>query len=83
MAKTAKKVKEPDADLDLARLIDLMEEQIPAAEDRARADLRTKTSATWVARGDHLVLLIVNAVDPRKIRRKSYRCRILEVAEDV
>jgi hypothetical protein len=59
-----------------------MAEQVAGADRRAREDVRSKTSATWIAKGDHLVLLVVSAQNSRKLQRKFYRCAVLDVIEE-
>jgi len=78
-ARSAKtKLSEPGADLKLLR--EMMSEQGDMAERRARAS-SDRFSATWMAKGDHLVLLIVNA-QSKVSKRKLYVCEILEVVEE-
>jgi hypothetical protein len=59
-------------------LIDLIAEQEESAVERARAD-KLKVSATWMAKGDHLVLLIVNASNLMKPKKTTYKCRLIDV----
>lgn len=63
---------------ELAQLSDLIAEQVPGADARAKADGR-KISATWIGQGDHLILLVVNATSVKKVKRTFYRCRVLDV----
>jgi hypothetical protein len=56
----------------------LVREQIPKAFERARAD-RSRISATWVATGDSLALLVCNTTSSKNANSKIYRCRVLDV----
>ena len=67
---------------ELAHLSEMMQEQTAHADARARADAR-KISATWMGMGDHLLLLVVDATSTTKIKRKLYKCRVLEVVEEI
>jgi hypothetical protein len=56
----------------------LVREQIPNAIERAKRD-RSRISATWVATGDSLALLVCNTISSRETTKHIYRCRVLDV----
>ena len=66
---------------EVSELKGLMDEQESMAEESARRDPR-KLSAVWIAKGDHLVLLVTNAVGLRP-KKTRYTCRILSVDSDL
>lgn len=67
----------PSPEEEVAELKGLMDEQEGMAEESARRDPR-KLSAVWIAKGDHLVLLVTKAVG-LKAKKTRYTCRILTV----
>ncbi len=64
----------------IAELQVLMDEQVPGALKSAAADPRKK-SATWIASGDFLVLLVCDATSASKPVQKRYTCKILDVQQ--
>ncbi len=71
----------PSPEEEVAELKGLMDEQEGMAEESARSDPR-KLSAVWIAKGDHLVLLVTKAVG-LKAKKTRYTCRILTVDSDL
>lgn len=71
----------PSPEEEVAELKGLMDEQEGMAEESARRDPR-KLSAVWIAKGDHLVLLVTKAVG-LKAKKTRYTCRILTVDSDL
>jgi hypothetical protein len=80
-AATARKTKpEPTGEEDLALLVELAAEQRSNALSSAKKDARG-VSAFWIAKGDHLVLMVVS-VSGKKAVRKTYKCRLLDFVEE-
>lgn len=72
---------EPTAAEEIHELHTLMSEQQGMAEESARRDPR-KLSAVWIAKGDHLVLLVTNAVG-LKAKRTMYTCKLVSVDQNL
>jgi hypothetical protein len=68
--------KKTDKELD-SEVLDLVREQASNAMERAKADPR-RISATWVATGESLALLICNATSAKSPTKHIYRCRVLD-----
>lgn len=66
---------------EIALLKELLGEQRESAVERARSDPKRK-SATWIATGDHLVLLVVDAVSVLHPKVKTYVCQVLDVTDE-
>jgi hypothetical protein len=81
MASAAKRAPKPEkAHEDLMLIEELVIEQRDHALASARKDARG-VSAFWIAKGDHLVLMVIE-VRGKKAVRKIYKCRLLDFIEE-
>lgn len=82
-SRTVRKPAKTDAEIgerDLKLVEELALEQASMLHNNAKLS-KNKFAATWVAKGDHLALLIVDATNLMKPAQKMYVCRILDIKE--